>query len=303
MQTLVLLHGLLQEYVLPSPYEQDRDLDPLEGDPVPHGGPVGVGAIGTGDPVDIPRGATVEAGVGGPDQWQLIHEGVDAPARGGQPGGSLQRSTVLLMNHAVAPTQEVEPERPRAPDVLVEVVGPDGHHGRRQLRRGVGHQGPLGVAEIRAADGSEGAGEPGLVAHPGHDVVPVVDLGHHGVELAAGSERAPTAHEEGVIAAGYEDTRLQQGQGERAAVGAAHQQRPHRIVDRPVQVGGQLDAVAGGDPDVPGDRVVGRSWGKAAQRGGHPVEQALARRPALPGDVDDRAACAGHHRAPMSGAA
>ena len=202
VQPSVLLEGLGQEDVLPAADEQDRDLGPIQGDAQVHRHPVGVAQVRTAEPVRIPAGTSLEVGPRRLDQRQLVH-GLGVGVLGG--GGAIRAAhhpALLLVDDHVAPTQEVEAEGAGPPDVLAEVVRGDGDHGRGQVRRRVGQQGPLGERQVRAPDGGEGARVPGLVAHPGHHVVAVVDLADHGQELPARPEGATAGHEQRVVSRG-----------------------------------------------------------------------------------------------------
>ncbi len=270
-EALVLVHGLLQEEVLPAADEEDGDFDPLEGGGVLHGRPEGVGRLGPCHPVGVPGCPPTQDRVRRPGQRERVHVGADPPGRRDGAQRPAQPAAVLLVHNAVAPAQEVEPEGAGTPDVLLEVVRPDGHDSRRQLGGRVGHEGPLGVPQVRAPDSGEAAGEPGLVAHPGHHVEPVVHLGLHGPELSARAEGAAAAHEEDVVAPRREDPRLGHGQGQGTAIRPPHQNGPDDVGRRLVEVRRQLDAVAHRDAHAGRQREVGRGGGEAAQAGGQRV--------------------------------
>ena len=91
------------------------------------------------------------------------------------------------------PRKSTQAERSSLMGDLVEVVGRDGDDRRLQLGRRVHQQRPLREPEVRAAGGRQATVEPGLFAHPGDGVGGVVDVGHHRVERAAGSECPPAA--------------------------------------------------------------------------------------------------------------
>ena len=282
---VVLVHGLLQEEVLPAADEEDGDLHALERGGVLHRRPEGIGRLGPRHPLGVPGRPPAQDRARRLGQRERVHVRADpAGCRGGaqRPG---QAAAVLLVHNAVAPAQEVEPEGAGAPDVLLEVVRPDGHDGRRQFRGRVGHQGPLGVPQVGAADRGEGAGEPGLVAasRPPRRARRPPRSPWAGTRHP--SRMCPGCSRRGRCSPRAEDPHLRHGQGQRAAVGSTHQNGPDDVRRRLVQVRCQLDAVAHGDAHVARHRVVRRGGGQAAQTGGRRIQGLGSGRcgsPALP---------------------
>ena len=271
VQALILMDGLLEEDVLPTPEEQHGHLDSIEGNAVLHRCPERIALVGPGDPVGVPRGPAAEKGRCGRDERQLVENGADPPSVPSRLQHDLEGSTVFLVDHLVAPPEEVEPERAGSPDVLAEVVGPDGDDRGGQLGRRVRQERPLSVTQVGRAERGEGAGEPGLAEHPGDDIVTVVFLVPHGIECPSRAEGAAAAHEEGVVAAGGEDPRQGQGQGQVPAVGPPNEQRPDGVRSRLIEIRGELDPVAHRHPDAAADGVVGRDRREAEQAGGKTV--------------------------------
>ncbi len=271
VQALILMDGLLQEDVLPTTEEQYGHLDSIESDAVLHRCPERIVRVRPGHPVDVPRGPAAEEGRRRRDERQLVEDRADPRSVPSRPEHHREGGAVLLVNDLVAPSEEIKPERAGAPDVLAEVVWPNGDHGGGQLRRRVRQQCPLRVPQVGTAERGEGAGEPGLADDPGHDVVTVAFLVSHGVELPSGAEGAAAAHEEGVVAAGGKDPRQRQRQGQMAPVRAPDQQRPDGVRSRLIEVRGELHPVSHRHADAPTDRVVGRDRWKAEEAGGESV--------------------------------
>ena len=265
MEPAVLVDRLLEKDVLPAPEEEHGDLDAVQGHPVPHRRPERILEVRPGDPLGVPGRTAFEEALGRPDERQLVECGADPPGVGGQCHAERahNRSGVLLMDDLVGPAEEIELERPGSPCVLAEIVRPDRDDGGDKLGWWVGEERPLGVSEIGAAQGGEGTGEPGLGDHPGDDVVAVVGLGAHRIEVPARAERASAADEQAVVPAGCEDSCHGEGEGQGPPVGPANQQGAHRARGRPIQVCGELQPVSRRNSDVASHREIGGGGGEA----------------------------------------
>jgi hypothetical protein len=133
----------------------------------------------------------------------------------------------------------------------------------------------LREAQVGSADRREPSLEPRLLTQPRHGVGRVVDLAHHGLEDATGTERPAATGQDHVVAAGCEGNTGQGRADEIEPVRPADQHRPRGLPHRRVMVGQQLHTVTHPDPQVAGHGLIRRRRRQPEPQADHCVEDSL----------------------------